>query len=86
MNHVGNTLLALERVIQIIKDFFLRKCPLFVKNIQTVLVSLKDLASFVPSIVYKSLLYIAVFSVLLRKFNKWRNNRLAIAEKPTIKP
>ena len=53
------------------------------KNIQTVLVSLKDLASFIPSIVYKTLLYIAVFSILLRKFNKWRKNRLTITEKPT---
>jgi hypothetical protein len=63
------------------RHFLLRKCPEFVKNIHTIFVTLKDLASFVPSIVYKTLLCIAVLSVLLRKLKKWREGRLAALEK-----
>jgi hypothetical protein len=67
---------VIEKIIELLKAFIHKKIPYYAQNIVTALIALKDIASFVPTAIYKTLFYIAVFSILYRKIKKWRMRRL----------
>lgn len=68
-------LVVLEKVIRVVKQFLLDKCPLYASNVLTALVLIKDLAGFVPPYVYKVILAIVVYSIAYRKLRKWKKRK-----------
>ena len=75
LKRTERALVVLEKVIRVVRQFLVDRCPLYASNVLTAVLLAKDLAGFVPSYVYKLILAVVVYSIAYRKVRKWRTLR-----------